>query len=517
MITKIFRYIYAVCVIGGLTACGEESLTVVKPAVVPSSITLNLPDELLEKIYVDETGAQVLPMLKGETVSLTYTMLPDSATFKDVVWTSSDVAYATVDNGVINAVSGNGYSMVQVAPEGVFSGSGINANLKVQVSNELTPATAITIETTGTELYEGETAQLTATISPTRATYKTVRWTSSDNSVATVDVNGMVTAVHAPQVKTPVTITATAIDGSGIIATQEMVVRQIVQPEQVFIDTFYDVASGYECAINEHTLTLPFNTYPEDCTTSLIEWTSSDETIATVSGGVVTFNQEGYFGNVDITATCPETGRSSTITLNLAAGLVRETFHNPDHYTWYNSKQSGNGTETSHEWHDGYVTITTYTVNETTQRGDIKCYEPHTWLHAGNYPILAFRMDDVAEMGDGITVRNINVDAVGKSASGKEYKAIANGNNKWRNLYLCNDGSSVFIYDLSVQGCGTGGLLPTNETVDFKTMQIKYADMKNVSHQVQYNLYWVQTFKSMDDLHKYLESEGLSYEVLKTR
>lgn len=515
MKTNIFKYICAAGVVIGMAACSEDDLTTVSPAEVPSSITLNLPTELQEKIYVDETGAQVLPMLKGETVSLTYTLLPETATFKDVVWTSSNETIATVDNGVVNAVSGNGYSMVQVAPEGIFSGSGINATLKIQVSNEMTKATGITVETSAQRLYVGETAQLTATIAPTGATYKTVRWSSSDASVATVDIDGVVTAVNAPQVNTPVTITATAIDGSGVTATQELIVRQIIQPEKVTIDPAYDMASGYACAINERTLTLPFTTYPEDCTSSLLEWSSSDETIATVDKGVVTYNQEGFFGEVQITATCPATGESSTITLNLAAGLFRETFHNKDHYSWYNAKQSANGTESSHEWHDGYITVTTYTVDEVTQRGDIKCWETHTWLHAGNYPIIAFRLDDVAETGDGITVRNIIMDTSGKSVSGKEYKGFASGNNKWRNYYLCSDGSSVLIYDLSQQSCSTGGKLPTNELVDFKTMQLKYADMKNVNHQVQYNLYWVQTFQTLDDVDKYIKGEGLTYMVLK--
>ena len=512
MKTNIFKYIYAVGLISSLMGCQKEDLTIVSPAVVPSSITLNLTDELRQKIYVDETGAQVLPMLKGETVSLTYTLKPDSATFKDVVWTSSNEAYATVNDGVITAVSGNGYSMVQVAPEGIYSGSGINASLKVQVANELTKVTAITITSGEPVLYAGETLQLSATIAPSDATYKTVRWSSSNESVATVNAEGLVTAVNAPQVKTPVIITATAVDGSGVTAQQEVIVRQIVQPENVSIDRSYN---NLACAINEQTLKLPFTTTPEDCTTSLIEWTSSDETIATVKNGVVTFNQSGYFGQVTITATCPETGKSSKVTLNLEAGFFRETFHNKDHYSWYNSKQSGNGTNSSHVWHDGYITVTTYTVNETTQRGDIKCWEKHTWLHAGNYPILAFRMDDVTNIGEGISVRNINVDCVGKSASGKEYKAIANGNNKWRNLYECSDGSCVFIYDLSKQACGTGGLMPTNEYVDFTTFQVKYADIKSVNHQVNYNLYWVQTFKTMEDLQKYIASEGLTYEVLK--
>ncbi len=515
MITKIFKYI-AICFVGVMAACSnDDDLTIVKPAVVPSSITLNLPSEVSQKIYKDATGAEVLPLIMGETVTLGYTLEPDTATFKEVVWTSSNETYATVNEGVINAVRGNGYSMVQVSPQGVYSGSGISASLKIMVSNELTKASAIAITAPATQLYAGDKVQLSVSIAPSNATYKTVKWTSSNDAIATVDEKGLVTAVSAPSVRNPITITATAIDGSGITAKQELVVRQIIQPQNVVIDPAYDVKNGYACAINEHSLTLKYTTTPEDCTESLIEWTSSDESIATVENGVVTFNKSGYFGQVTITATCPDTGKSSSTTLDLAAGLHRETFHNQNDYTWYNAKQSGSGTSSSHEWHNGYITITTYTVNETTQRGDIKCWEPHVWLHAGNYPILAFRLDDVTTIGEGISVRNINVDAVGKSASGKEYKAIANGNNKWKNLYECSDGSRVLIYDLSTQACGTGGLMPTNEVVDFKTFQVKYADIKNVNHQVNYNLYWVQTFKTIADVQKYIKSEGLTYEVLK--
>lgn len=516
MTIKIFKYVFAISILCGFGSCNsEEELKQLPAAVVPSSVTLNLPSEVSQKIYVDETGASVLPMLKGETVTLEYTMLPDDATFKEVIWTSSNESYATVNDGVVNAVSGNGYSIVQVSPVGVYSGSGINANLKVQVSNELVPAESITITAPETSLYVDDQVQLSATITPSNTTYRTVKWTSSDETIATVDETGLVTAVSAPAVRNPITITASAIDGSGVKATQEMIIRQIIQPQKVTIDMKYDITSGYACAINEHKLPLNFTTYPEDCTSSLIEWSSDDEMIATVEDGVVTFNQAGNFGPVTITATCPETGQSSSTTLNLAAGLVRETFHKQYDYTWYNAKQSANNTSSSHEWHDGYLTITTYTVNETTQRGDIKCYEKHTWLHAGNYPILAFRMDDVTDIGEGITARNINIDCAGKSASGKEYKNIGNGNNKWRNCYECSDGSRVFIYDLSKQGCGTGGIMPTNEVVDFTTFQVKYADMKVVNHQIKYNLYWIQTFQTMEDLQQYIADEGLTYKVLK--
>ena len=70
----------------------------------------------------------------------------------------------------------------------------------------------------------------------------------------------------------------------------------------------------------------------------------------------------------------------------------------------------------------------------------------------------------------------------------------------------------MFIYDLSSQGWATGGQLPTNSIAEFTTLQFKYADIAKIDHQIQYNVYWVQTFKNIEELDSYLDSEGLTYE-----
>ena len=284
----------------------------------------------------------------------------------------------------------------------------------------------------------------------------------------------------------------------------------MVQPQRVTIDAAYD---GLDLAIASKALTLNYTTIPDDCTKSLIEWSSSDENIATVKDGVVTFNQTGNFGEFTITASCPETGQKSSVKMTLAAGLIRELYKDPNNLTWKDAGQSGNGSSTSTVWHDGYVTITTYNQNATNQRADIKGVTP-AWLHAGNYPIFAIKMDDVKDKYEEITSRNINFDAVGKGMlNGLDYKSIGGGNNKYSSNYLCSDGSRVFIYDLSTVACGTGGLLPTDQAVQFSVFQLKYADMRTIDHQVTYNIYWVQTFKTMDDLKKYLtEVDGVTFE-----
>ena len=483
----------------------------------PEAVKLVLPDAQQALLYTEaSTETTVLPLIKGEQVTLGFSIAPDDVTYQDVVWTSSNESVATVDaTGKVTAVSGDGtgYTIIQVAPVAYYSGSNIGSTLKVIVANSLTKAESITLSSTADEVYAGESIQLSAAILPSDATYKTVSWTSSDEKLATVDATGKVTGVKNDAYSATVTITATALDGSGVKAEKDITVMQIVDPEDITIDQKYSADEGYLLAIADKSLTLDYTTVPAQCTKSLIEWTTSDATVATVADGVVTLNQTGVFGDVTITATCPTTGKSSSIKLHIEEGLVRELFHNQSNYTWYNSKQSGNGTSSSHEWHDGYVTVTTYKQNATKRRGDFKCWSATTWLNAGSYPIFAIRMDDLKDL-DGVTGRNITLDASGTCDGASFSGGLDGNNNRWLHDYKCSDGSHVFIYDLTQQKWANGGLLPTTATAAFKTLQFKYADIVSTD-ELKYNVYWVQTFKTLDDVKSYIATEGLTYDVIK--
>lgn len=496
-----------------LTSCSDDDKqSDLYGAVIPSSVEFNLSQDKQQLIYTDATGAKCLPMIKGETLQLEYTMLPENTTFRDAVWSSSNDDFATIsDEGLVTAVDGDGYSIVQIAPVGLYEGSGINANLKVVVSKEMRQATSIAVTSDKDEIYSGDNLQMTATIAPDNSTYKTVKWSVDDENAASIDpMTGVLTGKEASAILTPVKVIATALDGSGVVGEKTVNIRKVVAPENVTIDQTYSADKGYVCALNEKSLSLNYTTVPAECTTSQIVWTSSDENVATVADGVVTFKG---FGTVEITATTPATGKSSTIKINIPAGLIRETFHNENHYSIYDAKQSGNGTSTSHEWHDGYLTITTYKQNATNQRADLKWYDLPVTLHAGNYPIIAVKMDDVKDLESGITARNLNFDIVGKSESGKDFKALGGGNNKYSSEYKCSDGSHVFVYDLSKVAFRTGGIAPTNETISFTVFQLKQADIKTVDHQLKFNLYWFQSFKSMDDLESYIKNvDGLTFE-----
>ncbi len=502
----------------GITSCGDDDeMSDLYSAIYPKTVTIDLSMELQQRIYTDKSGTKVLPMVKGDKAQLGYTITPSDVTFEEVNWTSNNPSVATVDqNCLVTAVAGNGedYAIIQVAPVAFYSGSNIYGVLKVTVANELVAAQSISVSAPSDEVYVGETLQLSASILPADATYRTVKWSSSNEAAASVDIYGLLTAKETGATTTEVTITATSLDGAGVVATRKITVKKIVPPLSVSIDQKYSASSNYLCAINEKSLTLSYATVPVDATQSLVEWKSSDEAIATVKNGVVTYNQNGVFGDVTITATCPE-GSNASIKLHLAEGLVRELYHDQSNYSWYNAAQSANGTSSSHVWSYGKVTVTTYKQNDTNQRGDFKCWSPKTWLHAGNYPIMAIRMDDALGMYEGVTARNITLDASG-TCNGAPYSGGLDGNNnKWLNDYKCSDNSHVFIYNLATQSWATGGVMPSNALATFTTLQFKYADIKTLTSQITYNVYWVQTFKTIDEVKAYIGSEGLTYTIIK--
>jgi len=147
------------------------------------------------------------------TYQLIATVRPDNASDNRVVWTSSDESVAKVDqNGLVTAV-GNGLAVITAtAQDG--SGKSASCNVGVVDPNNI-PVEKLSIVYRGGDLAALETVQLTAGIFPGDAANKKVLWTSSDETVATVDENGVLTGLK----KGEVTITATAADGYGATAT----------------------------------------------------------------------------------------------------------------------------------------------------------------------------------------------------------------------------------------------------------------------------------------------------------
>ncbi|MDE5744577.1 MAG: Ig-like domain-containing protein [Paramuribaculum sp.] len=140
----------------------------------------------------------------GESTTLKAIITPENATDITVTWSSSDESVATVDaNGLVTAIK-TGKAIITATTK-----NGLKATCEVTVVPETVTASGLTIDIEEVEMVEAATLQLTATVTPENATDRTVTWGSSDESVATVDANGLVTAIKTGKA----IITATTKNG----------------------------------------------------------------------------------------------------------------------------------------------------------------------------------------------------------------------------------------------------------------------------------------------------------------
>ncbi len=165
-------------------ACGSVSATckVTVNPVPASAVTINVSD---------------ITLLVGQSDKLTANVEPANTTYPEIVWRSDNEAVATVDaEGNVTAIS------VGVANITATCGS-VSATCKVTVNP--VPASGVTINVSDITLLVGQSDQLTANVEPANTTYPEIAWSSDNEAVATVDANGVVTAIA----KGVATITAT--------------------------------------------------------------------------------------------------------------------------------------------------------------------------------------------------------------------------------------------------------------------------------------------------------------------
>jgi uncharacterized protein YjdB len=125
----------------------------------------------------------------GSTEQLAATVLPIDATNKEVTWTSSTPSVATVlSTGLVTGISTGSATITVMTADG-----NKKATCDVTVFIPTIPVTGVSLNKTNLALKPGTTAQLTATVSPSNASNKTVSWECSNTNVASISVNGLVT------------------------------------------------------------------------------------------------------------------------------------------------------------------------------------------------------------------------------------------------------------------------------------------------------------------------------------
>ena len=143
----------------------------------------------------------------------------------------------------------------------------------------------INLSLTSYEMAPGSTIQLSATVNPSNATNKGVRWSSSNSAIARVDDTGLVTAVAAGSA----VITCEAQDGSGVKATCVVTVKETT----VLITNITLNASNLELSKDEQFQLVP-TISPSNATNKSLIWNSSSDSIVKVDNyGMVTAVKQG--------------------------------------------------------------------------------------------------------------------------------------------------------------------------------------------------------------------------------
>lgn len=237
----------------------------------------------------------------GDEETLTVTGTPSTATNKTLLWTSSNPEVASVNSSGKVIAASKGTTVVRADST---DGSGKYVSCVVAVNN--IQILNVYLDKSSLDLSEGDTASIVATLYPANATTKTLKWTSSNSSVATVDSKGNVVAGAT---KGYAIITATATDGSGKFA--ECVV--LSKPKIHITGITINYGTSLDLLATDSTY-LKATILPANASVQNVTWSSSNTAVATVDASTGLLKGLAL-GEATITAAAD--GKSVTIKINV--------------------------------------------------------------------------------------------------------------------------------------------------------------------------------------------------------
>ncbi|MCM1290559.1 MAG: Ig-like domain-containing protein [Prevotella sp.] len=235
--------------------------------ILPASITIEAPEE---------------EITEGDSMTLTAVVLPENAEDKSIIWKSSDEEIATIDqNGLLTTIKEGTVTITATS----VSNEEVSSSVTIKVNHRIILPASITIEAPEEEITEGDSMTLTAVVLPENAEDKSIIWKSSDEEIATIDQNGLLTTIK----EGTVTITATSVSNEEVSSSVTIKVNhRIILPASITIE------APEEEIFEGHSMILTAVVLPENAEDKSVVWASSDEDIATIDqSGLLTAVKEG--------------------------------------------------------------------------------------------------------------------------------------------------------------------------------------------------------------------------------
>lgn len=241
----------------------------------------------IERIeFIEES----ITMNKGDSRTISYTLLPENAYVRPIKWSSSDTNIVGVRGDKITA-KGAGMAVISaIAPNG-------NETIMEIIVNPIVEK--ISIINNDTNLLKGDIIILSISIAPDNAIDKSVTWTSNDNEIVTV-MDGKITALKS---------------GSAVISVESY--NKIKDSINI---TVYELVESIEIGNEDLTLKIDDEYIlktiisPKNAVVNEIKWNSEDSEIASViSDGTITARKAG---TVIITVTT-DNGKTDSVTITI--------------------------------------------------------------------------------------------------------------------------------------------------------------------------------------------------------
>lgn len=294
---------------------------------------------LLGKIEKPESGSFVVS--QGNSFQLKY--IPDKDSNikdSDVTWTSSNPSVATVSpKGIVTTIA-PGETTVSMLVNGVSVD-----NCKVQVGDQA--ITDISLDATAKQVQVGHHFRLRATITPVGISDHTLFWSSSNESVATVDNNGNVRGISPGNATIKVSAANSSINATCLVTVVGQAQGTVaVTGITDVVPQVLELRVGYERHINQTYSAV--KVLPENASNRQIVFTSSDPSIVLINNGVIKALKAG---EVRITAKTEEGGFEKS-------GIIKVTEHNESIYIY--------DVKTDYDAANGGWLITSYLMNNTS-------------------------------------------------------------------------------------------------------------------------------------------------------
>lgn len=222
----------------------------------------------------DNLSAPVVSVSKnGADAAITWKQVANAASY-DVFASTDGKTFIKLGNTTALSYTEKNISLSMhyykvVAKGSAYYVDSVDSNV-VSINNSAVKVTKVSLNKTSASINKGKTVALTAAVTPSNATNKAVAWSSSNKKVATVNAAGVVKAVG----KGTATITAAAVDGSGVKATCRVTVK--------IPATKVAMSSAKLYVVKGKSVSLKATMTPSN-TTDKITWKSGSTKIATVS------------------------------------------------------------------------------------------------------------------------------------------------------------------------------------------------------------------------------------------